>query len=104
VLRESDFAAGCPIVAATLEGERTPGALDAARVAFSRWEDLLAAAIEAHGPRRERARSLATFAIAAIEGGIVLARAQRSSAPLERVANELEQLIREVVGAPVPEV
>src|SRR3954468_6735161 len=34
VLRESDFGAGCPVVAATLEGERTPGARDAAGAAF----------------------------------------------------------------------
>jgi TetR/AcrR family transcriptional repressor of lmrAB and yxaGH operons len=98
VLRGSDFAAGCPVVAATLEGERASQARDAAGLAFSRWEDLLATAIEEHGPSRERARSLATLTIAAIEGAIVLARAQRSSAPLERVTDELERLVAGVVG------
>jgi AcrR family transcriptional regulator len=98
VLRASEFGAGCPVVAATLEGERTPRARDAAGAAFSRWQDLLANAIEKHGPSRERARSLATLAIAAIEGAIVLARAQRSSAPLERVTEEIERLIADAIG------
>ena len=92
VLGESDFAAGCPVVAATLEGERTPAARDAAGAAFKRWEGLLIDAFERHGIAVARAASLATLAIAAIEGAIVVARAQRSSAPLERVTRELEQL------------
>lgn len=98
VLRSSDFAAGCPVVAATLEGERTPRARDMAGAAFARWQDLLASAIEDHGPSPERARALATLAIAAIEGAIVLARAQRSSTPLERVSEELERLFADAIG------
>jgi AcrR family transcriptional regulator len=93
ILRDSDFAAGCPIVAAALEGDRTPAARDAAGAAFARWERDLSSALEGHGVARERARSLATLAVAAIEGAIVLARAKRSVAPLERVADELEALI-----------
>ncbi len=92
VLRESDFAAGCPVVAATLEGDRSPAARDAAAAAFERWEELLIEAFERHGIAAARAASLATLAIAAIEGAIVVARAQRSSTPLERVTGELEQL------------
>jgi AcrR family transcriptional regulator len=91
ILRDSDFGAGCPVVAATLEG--TPETRTAAGVAFARWEELLADGLAAHVGDRERARSLATLAIAAIEGGVVLARAERSVAPLERIADELERLI-----------
>jgi AcrR family transcriptional regulator len=93
LLRRSEFAAGCPVVSATLEGDRSPGARDAAGAAFRSWQELLAAAFEGHGLPAERARSLATLTIAAIEGGIVLARAQRSYEPLERVAGELEALV-----------
>lgn len=98
VLSESDFAAGCPVVAATLEGERTPAAREAAGAAFERWEELLMEAFERHGIAAARAASLATLAIAAIEGAIVVARAQRSSAPLERVTEELEQLTATVLA------
>src|SRR3954453_4964488 len=72
VLRESDFAAGCPIVSASLEGDRSPGARDAAGAAFARWERLLSDALVRDGVERERAASVATLAIAAVEGGIVL--------------------------------
>jgi AcrR family transcriptional regulator len=93
LLRRSDFGAGCPILSATLEGDRSPGARDAAAAAFGRCEALLADAFAGHGVDAARARSLATLAVAAVEGGVVLARAERSAAPLERVADELEALV-----------
>lgn len=96
-LAESDFAAGCPIVAAALDGNRSPAAREAAAASFARWEDLLAAAIERRGLGPDRARSLAVLIIASVEGAIVLSRAQRSAAPLERVSAELEQLLAAAV-------
>jgi TetR/AcrR family transcriptional regulator, lmrAB and yxaGH operons repressor len=99
VLRESDFAAGCPVVAATLEGERTAAVREAAGAAFSNWESLLAQSLEPHLGDPERARSLATLAIASIEGAVVLARAQRCTGPVERVADELERLIGAAISA-----
>jgi len=93
ILRDSDFSAGCPIVSATLEGDRAPGARAAAGAAFARWQELLAGAFAGRGVAPARARSLATLAVAAVEGAIVLSRAQRSSAPLERVAGELESIV-----------
>ena len=93
VLRDSDFSAGCPIVSATLEGDRTPAARDAAGAAFARWQELLADAFRRRGVTPARAESLSTLVVAAVEGAIVLSRAQRSSAPLERVAGELESIV-----------
>jgi len=93
VLTKSDFAAGCSIVAATLEGDRLPAARDQAGATFARWQDLLADALRRRGVAPERSRSLATLVISAIEGAVVLARAERSAAPLERVADELEALL-----------
>jgi AcrR family transcriptional regulator len=97
VLRRADFTAGCPVVAAALEGEATPGARDAAGAAFARWEELLAGAVERRGLTPDRARSVAMLVIAATEGAIVVARAQRATEPLERVAAEVEQLVAELV-------
>jgi AcrR family transcriptional regulator len=91
ILADSDFAAGCPVVAATLEGDRSPGARAAAAAAFTRWNDVLAAAFESHGVEAERAGSVATLIVAAIEGAVILSRAQRSTEPLERVVAELER-------------
>ena len=80
-------------MAATLEGDRTPAAREAAREAFERWATLLADALEDNGVEADRARSLATLAIASIEGAVILARAQRSAEPLDRVARELAGLV-----------
>jgi AcrR family transcriptional regulator len=91
-LRDSDFAAGCPVVAVALDSELTPAAREAAGAAFERWEELLADSFEQHGTTPERARSLATLAVASIEGAVVLSRAQHSTEPLERVARELAEL------------
>jgi TetR/AcrR family transcriptional repressor of lmrAB and yxaGH operons len=93
VLRQTDFGAGCPVVAATLDG--SPSVRGAAGAAFASWEELLAEGLEPHLGDAERARSLATFAVASIEGAVVLARAQRSTTPVERVAAELLRLIPE---------
>jgi AcrR family transcriptional regulator len=90
-LRDSDFAAGCPVVAASLEGDA--GARDAAAAAFASWVELLAGGLEAHVDSAERAGSLATLVVASIEGAVVMARAQRSSKPLQQVTAELEQLL-----------
>jgi TetR/AcrR family transcriptional regulator, lmrAB and yxaGH operons repressor len=93
ILRDSDFADGCPIVAAALEGEREPAARRAAGAAFQGWIDSLSAVLRHHGVAEDRASSLATMTIAAIEGGVVLARAQRSTEPLDRVTVEIESLL-----------
>jgi TetR/AcrR family transcriptional repressor of lmrAB and yxaGH operons len=92
-LRESDIRAGCPVVAAAVEGDRTPGARIAAGAAFERWQALLAASLEGRGVAPQRAASLAALVIASIEGAIVLARAQHDVAPLDRVSVELEALV-----------
>jgi TetR/AcrR family transcriptional regulator, lmrAB and yxaGH operons repressor len=98
VMHNSDFAAGCPVLAATLEGDRSPAARDAARVAFERWQYLLADILGRAGIPEERARSLGSIAISAIEGAVILARAQRSNAPLERVVDELRTLFHDAIG------
>jgi len=97
VLRSSDYAAGCVIVAATLEGAREPAVRDAAAEAFRSWEAVLAQALRDRGVATARARSVATLVIAAIEGAVVLSRAQRSTTPLERVTDELQGLVAGVL-------
>jgi AcrR family transcriptional regulator len=92
IVRDSDYEAGCPIVAATLEGKRAPGARQAAATAFTSWERLVADALSRYDIPPVRARSLATLIIASIEGAVVLARAQQTTEPLERVAHELRAL------------
>jgi TetR/AcrR family transcriptional regulator, lmrAB and yxaGH operons repressor len=97
ILRSSDYEAGCVIVAATLEGEREPTVRDAAAEAFKKWEHVLAGALRERGIPASRATSLATLLIAAIEGAVVLSRAQRSTKPLVHVSKELQGAVMEAL-------
>jgi TetR/AcrR family transcriptional repressor of lmrAB and yxaGH operons len=54
---------------------------------------VLAEAIAARGPTGDEARRLATLVVAAIEGGLVLARATRTTEPLLTVGDELRALL-----------
>src|SRR4051794_10157191 len=91
-LSAGEFAAGCRVVAGTVEGDRTPGARAAAGEVFANWQKLTADNLVRHGVDPERAVSLAATRLAAIEGAVILCRAQRSLEPLEQTLRELRTL------------
>jgi AcrR family transcriptional regulator len=93
VLERSDFRAGCPLVAITVETEVPPELTDAVAHAFAGWERLLAERLRRAGIAHARARTLATLTLGAIEGAVLLCRAQRDTAPLDAVAGELARAI-----------
>lgn len=85
----TDYAAGCPVAPAALEGANSPAALAAAGESFTSWEDTIAASLWQKGLPQERSRGLATMAISAFEGALIIAKAQRSTRALDRVEIEL---------------
>lgn len=92
-LESSDFRTGSALVAIGLEPDEQTGARDAAAAAFERWAGAFAAALQGAGVRRKKAARLATLAVAAIEGAVVLSRARRDTRPLAAVGRELEAAI-----------
>ncbi|MDZ7929781.1 MAG: helix-turn-helix domain-containing protein [Rhodococcus sp. (in: high G+C Gram-positive bacteria)] len=98
-LLATDFVAGCPVAPAALEGLTAPGAVTAAGESFSSWEDTIAASLWQRGVARERSHALATFAIAAIEGALIMSKAQRSTTALDRTEGELSALLEAVLEA-----
>ncbi|WP_280269291.1 TetR/AcrR family transcriptional regulator [Nocardia wallacei] len=92
-LLSSDFTAGCPIVAAALGRTEAPEAADVAGETFTDWEQILAERLRAERVAPDRALSLATTIVAAIEGGVVMSLATRSVAPLERVGEQMSALV-----------
>ncbi|MFB8274458.1 TetR/AcrR family transcriptional regulator [Nocardia colli] len=90
----ADFTAGCPVVAAALSGSEVPAAPAIAAEAFAEWEGLIAEQLTAEGLAAEVAQSLATTAVAAIEGAVVMSIATRSVTPLDRAAEQLDYLLR----------
>src|SRR5438067_10375973 len=77
VLTETEYRAGCPIAAATVDGEQVPAARVAAGEVFRSWHDALATSLRSHGVADDRAHAVATLVYAGIEGGILLVRAPR---------------------------
>ncbi|MFN8032653.1 MAG: TetR/AcrR family transcriptional regulator [Mycobacterium sp.] len=95
-LLETDYRAGCPVLAVAVEaGEPgTPSpVIDRAAAAFDRWNDLIAQRLIADGMAAKRAKELAVFITSALEGAIVLARAARDITPLDVVHRQLRGLL-----------
>ncbi|MEU7071818.1 TetR/AcrR family transcriptional regulator [Streptomyces narbonensis] len=101
IVVESDFHAGCPVLAVAIEeppaGE-VPPALAAAAEVFEQWETLLADSLREHGAEAGQAAQLATLVVAAVEGTVAMCRAKRSTEPLDRTAEQLEALISGATG------
>ncbi|MEU6553354.1 TetR/AcrR family transcriptional regulator [Streptomyces sp. NPDC046915] len=99
IVVDSDFRAGCPVLAVSVEEPPTdeiPPALVAAAEVFEDWERLLTEALTGHGADPDQAPGLAALVVASVEGAIAMCRAKRSMEPLDQVARQLEALI---VGA-----
>ncbi|MFJ9908392.1 TetR/AcrR family transcriptional regulator [Streptomyces sp. NPDC101152] len=88
------FAGGCPVAAATVDwAESTASTRDAAAAAFATWTGPVAGALTGMGVPEERAGALATLMISALEGAILMARAERDTRALTTVARELGPLL-----------
>lgn len=95
LLIDSDFTAGCAVVAAAIgctDGE--PQLIAEAGGIFGRWRAALTRAFVADGFGEPDAASLAVMSIAALEGAVVLCRAARCTDPLRDVHGQLEFLIK----------
>ncbi len=93
------FARGCPVAAATVDcAESAVSTREAASGAFSTWSGSTARALSEMGVPEERAETLATLMISALEGAILIARAERDVRALTTVARELGPLLDAAVS------
>jgi AcrR family transcriptional regulator len=99
-LLHTDYRAGCPVVAVTVEAgdpakqDQAAAVIDRAAAAFARWIDLIAQRLIADGISPERAEELAMLTTSATEGAIVVARASRDVKPLDLVHGQLRALMQ----------
>lgn len=94
-LVDSDYTAGCPVLAAAVgcsEDEQQLTAL--AGEIFNRWQDATTRAYRQEGFDAPNAAALAAMTISALEGAVVLCRAGRTLRPLHEVAQQIEFLIK----------
>ncbi len=94
-VEQSNFQAGGPLMTVALETvHASPPINQACRQAYQQLQETFARRLEQDGIRAERARLLAEFIVAAIEGAVLLSRTQHSGAALRNAAVFLEQVIR----------
>ena len=99
-LVRSDYRAGCPIVAVTVEAgdpdnaERTTKLIERAAAAFALWTDLIGQRLVAEGVAASRAEELAMLVTTSIEGAIIIARASRDVKPLDLVQRQLRTMLQ----------
>jgi len=93
-LASRDFERGCPVAAAVIDCADTNEAVrQAANSALRTWQRPITNALVSMGRTPRRAQALSTLMLCALEGAIVLARAQRDTAPLRLVARELAPVL-----------
>ena len=99
---ETDYSFGCPVAPVILDApDALPELQEICRQAFEEWIGLFRDRFEAAGIPPERAASLALLVEAALEGLLLIARAWRDTAALDRVAAELAALVAAAVPAAV---
>lgn len=92
-VQASGGSSGCPVAGIAIDTGADDDLIGAAHAAFSDWIALLDGQLQAAGVPAHRAGPIATAALAAMEGALILCRVERSSQPLERVAGELMNLL-----------
>jgi len=93
-LVEGFFTRGCPFAATVVDAATDSEALrEAAETGLADWRADAAAVLRHDGFAPERAASLASLLQAAVQGALIQARAQRSTAPLDAVEAELLPLL-----------
>lgn len=93
-LTATDYARGCPVLAAAQAGPREPAIQGAAAEVFTRWTGQFVDAFVQSGMPRDNARMIADVTVSAIEGAIVQSRASGTTTPLENAKAILILLIR----------
>jgi TetR/AcrR family transcriptional regulator, lmrAB and yxaGH operons repressor len=91
-LEATRFENACPVAAVALERTSRP-VQDAIAAHYAEWERGITSYLQAHGFAAAPARELAVVMLSAIEGALLLARVQRSRAPLHTVGAALRAMI-----------
>jgi AcrR family transcriptional regulator len=85
VLLESDFTMGCPLAATVIDAGGDDRLRQEARALLEQWRDSVHAALVNFGVRESTAQDDASVLLAALEGALILSRANRSTQPLDTV-------------------
>lgn len=97
VLTGSDYAMGCPIMAAAQAGPNEPAVQAASAATFATWIEKIADALTSAGADPAIAKPVASMVVSAVEGAIAQSRGARSIQPLDDVRTAMTRLIESTV-------
>jgi len=93
-LRGTDYADACPIATVALEVASTNENLrQVTAEVFESWIESASTRLARGGVDPDRARDLAIVVIAALEGGFLLSRAAKDTAPMAAIRDAIAQLV-----------
>lgn len=99
-LEQSGFLFGCPVTPVIMDIDDASAALAAVcREAMTTWRELYVKGFKDAGMNATRASALATLAIAALEGGLIMARAARDTEPIIVAGEEVAALVERTLAA-----
>jgi TetR/AcrR family transcriptional repressor of lmrAB and yxaGH operons len=99
-LAESDFERGCPIATVALDaGTESEPIRSACAGGYASWHQIIADYLTGHGAGEAGASSLATVALSAIQGALLLAKLNRDLAPLHTVGEHLRHTFTTALSA-----
>jgi AcrR family transcriptional regulator len=99
-LRATDYADACPIATVALEVSSTSEPMrKACAEVFDSWIDAATERLAESGLPRKRSRALAISMLTSLEGAFVLARALRSTEPVEVAGATAAASMREAIAA-----
>jgi TetR/AcrR family transcriptional regulator, lmrAB and yxaGH operons repressor len=102
LLTRSTCTAGCAVAAVTVVGASDETLRHEAAEVFATWTTRLTRVFTRAGLDRASARALATTTLAAIEGALILSRAQGSIEPFDVVAKQLRRMAETATPTPAP--
>jgi TetR/AcrR family transcriptional repressor of lmrAB and yxaGH operons len=92
-LEASDFTDGCWYATTALEVGDNAGLREALEREFQRWTSTIAAGLQGWGVQRKHATRCAQMLIAAVEGGLLLARVRQDTSALKELVPYLQGMI-----------
>jgi AcrR family transcriptional regulator len=98
VVVTSGGSAGCAVAGVAVDTVDDARLMGVVRTTFRSWIDLLALQLRAAGVPAHRARPIALATLAAMEGALILCRAEGDSGPLDVVGGELMRLLSAEAG------
>jgi TetR/AcrR family transcriptional repressor of lmrAB and yxaGH operons len=90
-------AAGCAVAGVAVDTAVDSDILECVRAAFRAWSEALAKRLELAGLAPDRSQRVALTSVAAMEGALIICRAEGSADPVIQVGSELLHLVADPV-------